>query len=142
MLQPGRRTIVLPPSQLYLQIHESAGHPTELDRVFGTEAAYAGTSFLTTDKLEAGFRYGSPLVDIVADARDSALVVPKDALLDRGTNRIAFVVEKGIAFERKLETGLSNRFEIEIISGLEENDRLVVEGFETLRNRAKVKVEK
>lgn len=81
-------------------------------------------------------------VDIVADSRDSALVVPKDALLDRGANRIAFVVEKGIAFERKLETGLSNRFEIEIISGLEEEDRLVVEGFETLRNRAKVKVEK
>ena len=59
VLPPGRRTIVLHPSQLYLQIHESCGHPTELDRVFGTEAAYAGTSFLTTDKLEQGFRYGS-----------------------------------------------------------------------------------
>ena len=65
---PGRRTIVLDPSQLYLQVHESCGHPTELDRVFGTEASYAGTSFLTTDKLESGFRYGSDLVDIVADA--------------------------------------------------------------------------
>jgi TldD protein len=65
---PGRRTIVLDPSQLYLQIHESCGHPTELDRVFGTEASYAGTSFLTTDKLADGFRYGSDLVDIVADA--------------------------------------------------------------------------
>ena len=64
---PGRRTLVLDPSQLYLQIHESCGHPTELDRVFGTEAAYAGTSFLTTDKL-GSFRYGSELVDIVADA--------------------------------------------------------------------------
>ncbi len=64
----GRSTIVLDPSQLYLQIHESCGHPTELDRVFGTEASYAGTSFLTTDKLEAGFRYGSDLIDIVADA--------------------------------------------------------------------------
>jgi TldD protein len=68
VLPPGRRTIVLHPSQLYLQIHESCGHPTELDRVFGTEAAYAGTSFLTTDKLAQGFRYGSPLVTIVADA--------------------------------------------------------------------------
>jgi TldD protein len=68
VLPPGRRTIVLHPTQLYLQIHESCGHPTELDRVFGTEAAYAGTSFLTTDKLEQGFRYGSPLVTIVADA--------------------------------------------------------------------------
>ena len=64
----GRATIVLDPSQLYLQIHESCGHPTELDRVFGTEASYAGTSFLTTDKLEQGFRYGSDLVTIVADA--------------------------------------------------------------------------
>ncbi|HEX8026594.1 MAG TPA: TldD/PmbA family protein, partial [Candidatus Limnocylindrales bacterium] len=65
---PGTRTIVLDPSQLYLQVHESCGHPTELDRVFGTEASYAGTSFLTTDKLDEGFRYGSDLVTIVADA--------------------------------------------------------------------------
>src|SRR3954471_22998737 len=64
----GRFTIILDPSQLYLQVHESCGHPTELDRVFGTEASYAGTSFLTTDKLESGFRYGSDLIDIVADA--------------------------------------------------------------------------
>jgi TldD protein len=64
----GRFTVILDPSQLYLQIHESCGHPTELDRVFGTEASYAGTSFLTTDKLDEGFRYGSDLVDIVADA--------------------------------------------------------------------------
>jgi TldD protein len=64
----GRFTVVLDPSQLYLQVHESCGHPTELDRVFGTEASYAGTSFLTTDKLDSGFRYGSDLIDIVADA--------------------------------------------------------------------------
>jgi TldD protein len=64
----GRFTIVLDPSQLYLQLHESCGHPTELDRVFGTEASYAGTSFLTTDKLDEHFRYGSDLIDIVADA--------------------------------------------------------------------------
>ncbi len=64
----GRMTIILDPSQLYLQVHESCGHPTELDRVFGTEASYAGTSFLTTDKLESGFRYGSDLIDITADA--------------------------------------------------------------------------
>jgi TldD protein len=64
----GRFTIILDPSQLYLQVHESCGHPTELDRVFGTEASYAGTSFLTTDKLADGFRYGSDLVTLVADA--------------------------------------------------------------------------
>jgi len=64
----GLATVVLDPSQLYNQVHESCGHPTELDRVFGTEASYAGTSFLTTDKLAEGFRYGSDLVTIVADA--------------------------------------------------------------------------
>ena len=64
----GLRTIVLDPSMLYLQIHESCGHPSELDRVFGTEASYAGTSFLTPDKLQEGFQYGSELVTIVADA--------------------------------------------------------------------------
>ena len=66
-LPAGTRTIVLHPSQLYMQVHESCGHPTELDRAFGTEASYAGTSFLTPDKL-GNFRYGSDLVNIVADA--------------------------------------------------------------------------
>jgi TldD protein len=64
----GVFTVILDPTQLYMQIHESCGHPTELDRVFGTEASYAGTSFLTTDKLDDGFRYGSDLVHLVADA--------------------------------------------------------------------------
>ena len=54
-------------AQLGLQIHESCGHPIELDRVFGSEAAYAGASFLTTEKLGA-FRYGSPAVNITADS--------------------------------------------------------------------------
>lgn len=60
-------TVILGATQLALQVHESCGHPIELDRVFGTEAAYAGTSFLTVDKLGA-FRYGSPVVNITADA--------------------------------------------------------------------------
>ncbi len=64
---PTRTTVILHPSQLYMQIHESCGHPCELDRVFGTEASYAGTSFLTPDGLGT-FRYGSELIDIVADA--------------------------------------------------------------------------
>lgn len=61
------RDLVLEGSMLALQVHESCGHPIELDRVFGTEASYAGTSFLTTDKL-GRFRYGSDKVNIVADA--------------------------------------------------------------------------
>ncbi|MPZ49519.1 MAG: TldD/PmbA family protein [Dehalococcoidia bacterium] len=64
---PGVTTIVLDGSQVALQIHESCGHAIELDRVLGTEAAFAGTSFLTTEKLGA-FRYGSPAVNLTADA--------------------------------------------------------------------------
>ncbi|MGB9588045.1 MAG: TldD/PmbA family protein, partial [Armatimonadota bacterium] len=61
------RTLILEGSMLALQVHESCGHPSELDRVFGTEASYAGTSFLTPDKL-SNFKYGSHIVNIVADA--------------------------------------------------------------------------
>jgi TldD protein len=64
----GVFNIILDGSQLGLQIHESVGHPIELDRVLGMEANYAGTSFLTLDKLRK-LRYGSDLVNIVADAR-------------------------------------------------------------------------
>jgi TldD protein len=60
--------IILDSSQLGLQIHESVGHPIELDRVLGMEANFAGTSFLTLDKLRT-LKYGSELVNVVADAR-------------------------------------------------------------------------
>ncbi len=63
----GKMDLILETSQLALQVHESCGHPTELDRVRGTEASYAGTSFLTTDKLN-DFKYGSELVSITSDA--------------------------------------------------------------------------
>jgi len=60
--------LILDSSQLGLQIHESIGHPIELDRVLGSEANYAGMSFLTVDKLNT-LRYGSGIVNAVADAR-------------------------------------------------------------------------
>jgi TldD protein len=62
----GLKTLILHPSNLWLTIHESIGHPTELDRALGYEANFAGTSFLTTDKL-GKFELGSKLVTIVAD---------------------------------------------------------------------------
>jgi TldD protein len=61
-------TIILGSSQLGLQIHESIGHPIELDRVLGQEANFAGMSFLTVDKLRK-LKYGSDIVNVVADAR-------------------------------------------------------------------------
>ncbi|MCD9029240.1 TldD/PmbA family protein [Luteimonas sp. BDR2-5] len=66
-VKPGRYDLVLDPSHTWLTIHESIGHPLELDRVLGYEANYAGTSFATLDKREQRFQYGSDLVTVFAD---------------------------------------------------------------------------
>ncbi len=67
-VEPGKYDLVLDPTNLWLTIHESCGHPTELDRVLGYEANFAGTSFLTLDKWESKkFNYGSKVVNIKAD---------------------------------------------------------------------------
>src|SRR3954469_21760070 len=65
-VQPGRYDLVIEPSNLFLTIHESIGHATELDRALGYEAAYAGTSFATVDKLGT-LQYGSPLMNVTGD---------------------------------------------------------------------------
>jgi TldD protein len=90
----GVMTVVLDADQVALQVHESCGHPTELDRVFGMEAAYAGTSFMTPDLL-GSLRYGSDSVTIVADATvpgalgtfgwdDEGVEAQRARLIDRG----------------------------------------------------------
>ena len=61
-----RTTLILKPTNLFLTIHESVGHPTELDRVYGYEANFAGTSFATTDKLHK-LKYAAPWVNFIAD---------------------------------------------------------------------------
>ncbi len=65
-VEPGRYDLVIDPSNLWLTIHESIGHATELDRALGYEAAYAGTSFATFDKL-GSLRYGSELMHVTGD---------------------------------------------------------------------------
>ena len=75
-------TLILGGSQFGLQIHESVGHPIELDRVLGQEANFAGTSFLTLDKLNH-LRYASPIVNVVADARIRARAGARHVCLRR-----------------------------------------------------------
>ncbi|HUP49069.1 MAG TPA: TldD/PmbA family protein [Thermoanaerobaculia bacterium] len=65
-VEPGKYDLILAPSNLWLTIHESVGHPTELDRAMGYEANFAGTSFLTPDKL-GKFKFGSDIVNFFAD---------------------------------------------------------------------------
>lgn len=77
---------------------------------------------------------------ILAEKRDSTIVIPKEIIISRQDGRIAFTVENGIAIEKKVTTGLENMNVIEVTDGLKVNDRLVIAGFETLRNKAKVSV--
>ena len=65
-VEAGRYDLVIDPSNLFLTIHESIGHATELDRALGYEAAYAGTSFATIDKL-GSLQYGSPVMNVTGD---------------------------------------------------------------------------
>ncbi len=80
--------------------------------------------------------------EIVIAKADSTIVISKDLILNKQRGNTVFVVNKGLAEERTVVFGLENPKEVQIISGLEKKDRLVVKGFETLRNRSKIKVVK
>lgn len=79
-------------------------------------------------------------VETIVARKDSAIVIPKDIIIQsRGSQRV-FVVERGAARDRRIETGLENPTEVEVISGLNVDERLVVKGFETLSRNTRVKV--
>jgi RND family efflux transporter MFP subunit len=77
---------------------------------------------------------------ILSEKRDSTIVIPKETVISRQDGKVVFTVENGIATERKITTGLENMDVIEVVSGLKVNDRLVISGFETLRNKSKVSI--
>jgi RND family efflux transporter MFP subunit len=77
--------------------------------------------------------------EIVVASANNTIVVPKDIIVSKQRGNSIFVVEKGIAYERIVEFGLENPREVEIKSGLKNDERIVVKGFETLRDRSKVK---
>ncbi|TRX60247.1 efflux RND transporter periplasmic adaptor subunit [Fulvivirga sp. M361] len=77
---------------------------------------------------------------ILSEKRDSTIVIPKETIIARQDGKVVFTVENGIATEKKIITGLENQDVIEVLTGLKMNDRLVITGFETLRNKSKVSV--
>lgn len=77
----------------------------------------------------------------VASAKGS-IVIPKEVIVSKYGQYTIFVVENGLAIERDIKIGLENTEEVQVLSGLKANDRLVVKGFETLSDEAKVKVVK
>ena len=78
--------------------------------------------------------------DIITNHKDSVIVIPKSIVLSRQRGKTVFIVDRGIAAERIIETGLENTTEVEITKGLVKNDRVVISGFETLSNKSKVKI--
>ncbi len=117
----GTRTVILDSSQVALQIHESCGHPAELDRVLGSEISLAGGSFLQPQRL-GSLRYGSPLVTLVADATteggngtfgwdDEGVAAGTRPLVDRGvfvdylSSRETAAALPGLAGRARTSTG-------------------------------------
>ena len=78
--------------------------------------------------------------EIIVAAKDSIIVIPKNIILSKQRGNTVFVIDKGLAQERIITFGLENPEYVEVISGLEAKEKLVTKGFETLRNRSKVKV--
>jgi len=78
--------------------------------------------------------------DIITNHKDSVIVIPKSIVLSRQRGKTVFIVDRGIAAERIIETGLENVTEVEVTKGLMKNDRVVTSGFETLSNKSKVKI--
>jgi membrane fusion protein (multidrug efflux system) len=78
--------------------------------------------------------------DIVTDHKDTVIVIPKSIILSRQRGKTVFIVDRGVAAERIIETGLENITDVEVSRGLAKNDRIVTSGFETLSNRSKVKI--
>ncbi|SMO77799.1 RND family efflux transporter, MFP subunit [Saccharicrinis carchari] len=96
---------------------------------------------LAIDNQEAKLRPGMFVkADIIVDKKDSVVVIPKDAILVRADGKAVFVARDETARERKITTGMENNGMIEVTKGLQPEERLIIKGFETLKDRSKIKV--
>lgn len=78
--------------------------------------------------------------DIITNKADSVIVIPKDIIMSRQRGMTVYIVNRGVANERVIFTGLENSEEVEVVRGLNMNERVVTDGFETLSHNAKVKI--
>lgn len=100
---------------------------------------FKGTITIQNDDLK--LRPGSYIKsEIITQRRDSTIVIPKKIIVSRQRGKTVYVVDQNTAMERVITTGLENPDSVEVIRGLQMNDRVVIEGFETLGNRSKVKI--
>ncbi|MFY9151783.1 MAG: efflux RND transporter periplasmic adaptor subunit [Prolixibacteraceae bacterium] len=118
------------------------GSVKELSPAISTETrTFKGVISVTNSELK--LRPGMfAKADIVLARKDSVIVIPKDIIISSQRGKSVFIVDKNTADEKRITLGYENQNEAEITSGLKMNDRLVIKGFETLKNRSKVKIVK
>ena len=110
-VEPGRYNLVIDPTNLWLTIHESIGHATELDRALGYEANYAGTSFATPDKL-GSLRYGTPLMNVIGD-RTAVYGLSTVGWDDEGVGAQEWdIVKEGVLVGYQLDRSMAAEFEL------------------------------
>jgi len=117
------------------------GSVSELSPAISTETrTFRGT--IEIDNPERKLRPGMFVkADVITASKDSTIVIPKDIVLTGNRGKFVFVVERNnAADDRQITTGIENQDYVEVVEGLQRNDRLIVKGFETLRDNAKVKV--
>lgn len=106
-----------------------------------SENTRAFQSILEIKNTEGKLRPGMFVkANLIVQRKDSTIVIPKEIITTRGTEKVLFIVENGRAKKRVITTGLENETEVEVLSGLKIRERLVIEGFETLRHDAQVEV--
>ncbi|WP_297088873.1 efflux RND transporter periplasmic adaptor subunit [uncultured Draconibacterium sp.] len=118
-----------------------AGRVTELSPVISDETrTFSGK--LEIDNPQLKLRPGMFVkANIITAQKDSAIVIPKDVILTGSRGKYVFIVGRNSAADdRRITTGIANQDEIEVLEGLSPNDRLIIKGFETLRDNSKVKV--
>lgn len=97
--------------------------------------------FLTVENPDLLLRPGMFVkADIVVSRKDTVIVIPKDVILSRQRGKTVYVVSESLAIERLITTGLENDTEVEVVRGLNKDERLVISGYETLSNRTRVKI--
>lgn len=117
------------------------GHVTELSPVISTETrTFAGKLDINNPELK--LRPGMFIkANIITAQKDSTIVIPRDVIMSGSRGKYVFVVGRNSAADdRRITTGISNQDEVEVLEGLSPNDRLIIKGFETLRDNSKVKV--
>ncbi len=119
---------------------ELAGSVTQVSSVLDSETRTFKAT-VQIDNANLALRPGMFVkTEVIVASKDDTIVIPKDIILTRRDRKVVYIVDRGTAEERSITTGLENPDYIEVVEGLNEEERLVVDGYETLRHRSKVKI--